>query len=79
MQSVIEAELKRLCQSERLITDLWGYSVVNVEETDSAVWTTAHSDASDAVVFKSRYVIGCDGAGSAVRASVGIQMERRSQ
>ncbi|OAQ81267.1 FAD binding domain-containing protein [Purpureocillium lilacinum] len=78
MQSVIEAELKRLCQSERLITDLWGYSVVNVEETDSAVWTTAHNDAGDAVVFKSRYVIGCDGAGSAVRASVGIQMERRS-
>src|SRR5204863_9929873 len=52
----------------------FGHEVTGVRQDDDAVTVTA-SSASGPVEVKGRYVIGADGAHSAVRRSLGIEFE----
>jgi len=77
-QVVYEAVLKKLVQKEPLIQDHWGYSLESLTENEDGVLSTITDPSGKLMVIKSRFVIGCDGAGSKVRQSTGLLSPRRS-
>lgn len=77
-QVVYEAVLKKLVEKDPLVHAFWGYSVQTLTESDEGVLSTIIDPSGDSIAIKSKYVIGCDGAGSQVRLSVGLQSPRRS-
>jgi 2-polyprenyl-6-methoxyphenol hydroxylase-like FAD-dependent oxidoreductase len=77
-QIVYEAILKELVEKEPLVHAYWGYSFGSLTETDDGVLSNVVDPLGNPVVIRSRYVIGCDGAGSQVRSSIGLQSPRRS-
>ncbi|KAE9372788.1 FAD/NAD(P)-binding domain-containing protein [Stipitochalara longipes BDJ] len=77
-QVVYEATLKTLVEKEPLVHAYWGFSFESLTESDDGVLSTVIDPLGNKVVIRSKYVIGCDGAGSQVRSSVDIQSPRRS-
>jgi FAD-dependent monooxygenase len=77
-QIIFEAWMKRHCQKHSLIDSHWGYIFQSLVEKDDAVFSTVIDAAGKQMVIKSKYVIGCDGAGSRVRASAGLGSKRHS-
>jgi 2-polyprenyl-6-methoxyphenol hydroxylase-like FAD-dependent oxidoreductase len=77
-QIIFEAILKPLVQKEPLIRDYWGYPFESLVENDDSVLSTIREPSGNSIAIKSRYVIGCDGAGSKVRSSAGLLSPRRS-
>jgi 2-polyprenyl-6-methoxyphenol hydroxylase-like FAD-dependent oxidoreductase len=77
-QVVYEAILKTLVEKEPLVHDYWGYSFESLTESDNSVLSTVVDPSGNSIVIRSSYVIGCDGAGSQVRSSVGLQSPRRT-
>ncbi|KAL7931347.1 hypothetical protein V8C35DRAFT_323774 [Trichoderma chlorosporum] len=74
-QAVLEAWLKPRIQAEKFIDDHFGLKFESLTETDEG----AESKLVDVVtgeqhIVHSKYVVGCDGAGSRVRKSVGINL-----
>jgi 2-polyprenyl-6-methoxyphenol hydroxylase-like FAD-dependent oxidoreductase len=77
-QIVYEIILKTLIEKEPLVDANWGYSFESLTENDDGVLSTVVDPSGNSIVIRSRYVIGCDGAGSQVRSSVGLQSPRRT-
>jgi 2-polyprenyl-6-methoxyphenol hydroxylase-like FAD-dependent oxidoreductase len=77
-QIVYEAILKTLVEKEPLIHAYWGYGFESLTESDGSVLSTVLDPSGNSIVIRSSYVIGCDGAGSQVRSSAGLQSLRRS-
>lgn len=77
-QIIFEAILKQIVQKEPLIQSYWGYAFQSLEEGDEGVLSYIRDPSGKPISIKSRYVIGCDGAGSKVRSSVNIQSPRQS-
>lgn len=75
-QIVFEACLKEMILKEPLIQCHWEHSFESLTEDDDGV-TSQISTPSSTITLKSRYVIGCDGAGSKVRQSTGIVSHRK--
>ncbi|RFU81492.1 fad binding domain-containing [Trichoderma arundinaceum] len=74
-QAVFESWLKPRIQAETLIDEHFGLKFESLQETDEGV----ESFLIDVVTGEkhtvhSKYVVGCDGAGSRVRRSVGINL-----
>ncbi|KAL6814408.1 hypothetical protein J3E69DRAFT_375842 [Trichoderma sp. SZMC 28015] len=74
-QAVLEAWLKPRIQAEKLIDAHFGLKFESLTETDEGV----ESQLTDVVtgeqhIVRSKYVVGCDGAGSRVRKSIGINL-----
>lgn len=77
-QIIFEETLKKLIEKEPLVKDYWGYCFEYLVESDNSVLCTIRDAFGNDIAIKSRYVIGCDGAGSRVRQSTGILSPRRS-
>ncbi|KAH8807353.1 FAD binding domain-containing protein [Xylogone sp. PMI_703] len=77
-QDIYEAILKTLVQKEPLIQDLWGYSFESLNENEDGVLSKVIDSEGKPLVIRSKYVIGCDGAGSKVRLHSDLRSERLS-
>lgn len=74
-QPAIEAVLRRHVDGMPNVCVMLGVEVVNVaQQASHATLRIKHSDGRESDV-EARYVIGCDGARSAVREGAGIQLE----
>lgn len=71
-QAVLEAWMKPIAQANPLIQSYFGLRFESLIETENGVESTL-TDVNNAkkVVIQSKYVVGCDGAGSRVRKSMG--------
>ncbi|KIY04203.1 uncharacterized protein Z520_00896 [Fonsecaea multimorphosa CBS 102226] len=74
-QVILEPWLRSLCDANPLIQTHYGHKVESVkEESDSVTTCVTDVKTGEAYNVKSQYVVGCDGAGSRVRRSVGIKL-----
>lgn len=72
-QVVIEPVLKTAVLAEPLIEAHWGVAVEDVAQDADGVTLTVRDRSTDEVrQVRGRYLVGCDGGGSAVRRAVGI-------
>ncbi|CAG8959998.1 hypothetical protein HYFRA_00013186 [Hymenoscyphus fraxineus] len=76
-QIIYEKKLKELVQKEESVHAFWGYSFVSLTEDNDCVTSTVTDPEGKTLVIESQYVIGCDGAGSQVRSSIGIEAPRK--
>jgi FAD-dependent monooxygenase len=75
-QEHVEATLMQRCLADPLIDVRRPWSVLGVTQDADGVRTTiAHGETGDELVLYSAYVVGCDGAHSQVRRSLGIKQE----
>jgi FAD-dependent monooxygenase len=74
-QAVFEAWLKPQIQAEPLINAVFGLKFEKLTETDGGVESELSAADGEQYIVKSQYVIGCDGAGSRVRKSIGSVLE----
>jgi len=75
-QVIFEAWLKDICDKNPLIDVRFGQRVENVEEDRDKVKTiVSHVDNGTTSVIVSDYVVGCDGASSRVRQSLGLPLD----
>jgi len=74
-QSRFEAELRRRCDEHPLIDFRPGVAFHGLTQDTDAVTTTLVDDDGRPQVVRSDYVVGCDGASSAVRHHLGIGLE----
>ena len=70
-QAIFEAWLKPRIQAESSITSIFGMKFESLVETEDGVESYLTDAAGESHLVKSKYVIGCDGAGSRVRRSIG--------
>lgn len=75
-QIVFEAILKQIVEKDPQIRGYWGCAFQSLVESSESVLSTIRDSSGDLISINSRYVIGCDGAGSKVRSSVNIQSPR---
>lgn len=73
-QAIFEAWLKPRIEADPLITAIFGVKFETLTEDENGVTSSLVDQSGKRHVVKSSYVIGCDGAGSKVRQSVGITM-----
>jgi 2-polyprenyl-6-methoxyphenol hydroxylase-like FAD-dependent oxidoreductase len=74
-QAVFEAWLKPRIQAEPLIHSVFGLKFESlVESADGVKSTLIDVESGETHVVKSKYVVGCDGAGSRVRRSTAIYL-----
>ncbi|KAI8931147.1 hypothetical protein NX059_011500 [Plenodomus lindquistii] len=71
-QAIFEAWLKPHIVAQPLIKTHFGMKFESLVETDDKVISTFTSQSGEVHTVTSQYVIGCDGAGSKVRKSIGI-------
>lgn len=76
-QIIVEAWLKELLQGEPLVDDKWGWTFLSLAEKNDHVLSVVRDAWGKEVVVKSKYVVGCDGSGSKVRASAGLESKRK--
>lgn len=75
-QVVIEPILQAAVLAEPLIDARWGMAVEAVTQTAAGVDLTVREVATDRVAaVRGRWLAGCDGGGSAVRAAAGIGLD----
>ncbi|KAI1498337.1 FAD binding domain-containing protein [Biscogniauxia marginata] len=70
-QKVFEAWLKPHIQKQDLIKSVFGLKFLSLTETESGVTSELIDASGEKHIVASKYVIGCDGAGSAVRKGLG--------
>ncbi len=76
-QEIFEAWMKRLCEADPLIDVQSGARVESISQDGDSVTATI-ADAGDgrgSRTLSARYLVGCDGATSAVRKSLGIELD----
>ena len=74
-QAVFEAWLKPRIQAEPLIHSIFGLRFdSSVESADGVESTLTEVKSGKTHVVRSKYVLGCDGAGSRVRKCSGITL-----
>lgn len=78
-QEIFEAWMKRLCEADPLITVHSGWRFESLEQDADGV-TAIVTDTVAGVErrIRAHYLVGCDGASSAVRKSVGIELAGRA-
>lgn len=75
MQSTIEAKLKEQVDLDPNVTGLWGVKFESLVEGDDGVESVCvNVDTGERLLVHSQYVIGCDGAASKVRRSIGAEI-----
>lgn len=64
------------CDASELIDLRFGWKINDVEETSQSVKATVTDlNKGEKWIFESKYMIGCDGASSRVRRSLGIDLD----
>ena len=76
-QIILEAWLKQLTVHEPLIQGRWGWTFKSLVEDGERVASTVQNPQGDSITITSKFVIGCDGGGSKVRAAAGLEARRR--
>ncbi|KAH7083605.1 FAD binding domain-containing protein [Paraphoma chrysanthemicola] len=71
-QAIFEAWLKPHIMAQPLITTHFGVKFESLVETENNVISILRTNSGELLTVTSKFVIGCDGAGSAVRKSIGI-------
>jgi 2-polyprenyl-6-methoxyphenol hydroxylase-like FAD-dependent oxidoreductase len=75
-QIFLEPILAQAVESHPLLTLRRGVRVTGVGQDGDSVEVTAHNAVTDAPVrLRARYAVGCDGAASVVRKSIGAKLE----
>lgn len=69
--------MREIVKNQPFIQSYWGHTFESLVENDDGVVSNVHTPSGAVMTIKSRYVIGCDGAGSAVRLSAGIISPRK--
>jgi 2-polyprenyl-6-methoxyphenol hydroxylase-like FAD-dependent oxidoreductase len=75
-QIVIEKWLKEKISKQEKINSFWGWQFVGLKEGENEVISEAVNADGRKLRIRSDYIIGCDGAGSAVRRCVGLDGPR---
>lgn len=75
-QILIEKWLKEKISKQKRITSFWGWQLVGLKEGENEVIGEAVDANGRRLRIKSDYIIGCDGAGSAVRRATGLDGPR---
>lgn len=76
MQADVEAVLMRRCLEDDMVDVQRPWRVTGVTQDADVVETTiVHANTGERRVLRSAYAVGCDGARSQVRASLGIEQE----
>ncbi|KAL5339789.1 FAD binding domain-containing protein [Aspergillus crustosus] len=73
-QAIVEAWLKKHIQKNPYIKSIFGLRFNYLKETAEGVESYLITDEGEEYTIKSDYVVGCDGAGSKVRRSIGIPL-----
>ncbi|KAK5064728.1 hypothetical protein LTR84_000562 [Exophiala bonariae] len=73
-QAIFEAWLKPRIEADPMITARFGMKFETLTEDGKGVISSLIDQSGERHIVRSSYVIGCDGAGSKVRQSVGITM-----
>lgn len=75
-QVVFERWFKTVCDDDPLIDLRYGWKVEDVQESSDCVRTTVvHSDTGASETYVSRFMAGCDGAGSKVRRILELPLD----
>lgn len=74
-QAIFEAWLKPKLEANALVETHFGWKFESLVELDTHVECTIVDQTGQQHVVRSQYVIGCDGAGSKVRAAIGSKLE----
>ncbi|KAK1671460.1 monooxygenase [Colletotrichum godetiae] len=75
-QAIFEKWLKKICDDDPLIDLNYGFKLEHVEENSSFANTTVTDvDTGKRTVFRSDYVVGCDGASSRTRTSLFVPVD----
>lgn len=77
-QITFEALMKSVVQREPLIDSYWGFKFQSLIEDDDKVIANVIDPTGIELQFKSKYLIGCDGAGSTARKSAGLKSPRNT-
>ncbi|MDE0058502.1 MAG: FAD-dependent monooxygenase [Defluviicoccus sp.] len=78
-QLFLEAELKKAVDALPAVEVRFGWRLEEFRDCGDRVEALARrSDGVDEVVYEAGYLIGCDGAGSGVRAALGIELAGES-
>lgn len=75
-QIPIERWLKGLVESQSRCHSLWNSKFVGLEESNDIVTSELETTDGKRIRVRSKYVVGCDGAGSLVRKSIGKESKR---
>jgi 2-polyprenyl-6-methoxyphenol hydroxylase-like FAD-dependent oxidoreductase len=77
-QEVFEAWMKRLCEADPLIDVRSGWRFDSLtQDAEGVTATVTDTTTNTARTLRARYLVGCDGATSAVRKSVEIPLQGR--
>jgi FAD-dependent monooxygenase len=71
---VVEADLKERCVKDPLVDVRCGWTVTDTTETESGVEVKVTDPEGQERSLRGAYVVGCEGASSVVRKSLGIEM-----
>ena len=74
-QIVIEPVLRRAIEAEPLVEARWGVAFEALEQESDGVTATLRDAAGGLEQVRGRYLVGCDGGGSAVRGCLGIRLD----
>jgi 2-polyprenyl-6-methoxyphenol hydroxylase-like FAD-dependent oxidoreductase len=77
-QIVFEAWMKKKVDADANIDTHWGWTFETLDEHSDGVVATAVDGSGKTVTIKAKYVLGCDGGGSKVRAAAGLVAKRTS-
>ena len=75
-QIEIEKFLKEKVEADKLIRSYWATAFVGLQEASDHILTEARRADGSVLRIKSQYVVGCDGGGSHVRKSAGLESLR---
>ncbi|KAL7907286.1 FAD-dependent monooxygenase [Trichoderma velutinum] len=75
-QVIFESWLKSMCVQDPLVDIRSGWKATSAKENDNGVEVTAiDAKTGQETIFHSRYAVGCDGANSILRESLGISLD----
>ncbi|GLY43167.1 monooxygenase [Amycolatopsis sp. NBRC 101858] len=77
-QNHVEEALRDTLTRRETVSARWGWTLTGVEQDATGVTATATDDAGRERVVRGRYLVGADGARSAVRRACGIPLTGRS-
>ena len=71
----LETLLREQCEKNPLITARYGLTVVGIVEEGDSVHVRVKTACNSNMRMLARYVVGCDGANSVVRTTLGISLD----
>jgi 2-polyprenyl-6-methoxyphenol hydroxylase-like FAD-dependent oxidoreductase len=77
-QNHVEAALRATLTRRETVSARWGWTLTGLEQDATGVTATATDDAGRERVVRGKYLVGADGARSAVRRACGIPLTGRS-